>query len=286
MARTRSKMRQGRALAVDSLFWNREVSRERRVAYTVVDETKWANTIAPLPEQLPDRDGTHVECWHTQLHIECLVAAKPIQTTETPNAVPPQTQMGLPLAVESRLSAAASCRRQKPNEARSKVGRRSVFTSFPPSFGAQGPEMLLIFRPKRGADTTLPAPPLFQQAAIRAKSTSPVDATHCFSRSSRLIPRLASPQLTGALEGAHVLFLGWNGNSCLSHTSSFGLVFVCVAFRIFLESNGTHSQSGQSLHNVHCGHMVRAFSRASHSQSAPIFMKSSSLSVLSMLRVC
>lgn len=54
-------MRQGRALAVDSLFWNREVSRERRVAYTVVDETKWANTIAPLPEQLPDRDGTHVE---------------------------------------------------------------------------------------------------------------------------------------------------------------------------------------------------------------------------------
>ncbi|KAJ5023175.1 hypothetical protein J3E74DRAFT_294439 [Bipolaris maydis] len=159
MARTRSKMRQGRALAVDSLFWHREASRERRVACIVVNGTKWANAIAPLPEQLPDVDGTHVQCWHTQLHIECDVAAKPIQTTETQNAVPRQTQMGLPLAVESRLSAAASCRRQKPNEARSKVGRRSVFTSFPPSFGAQRPEMLLIFRPKHGADTTLPAPP-------------------------------------------------------------------------------------------------------------------------------
>ncbi|XP_014561909.1 hypothetical protein COCVIDRAFT_33141 [Bipolaris victoriae FI3] len=161
MARTRSKMRQGRALAVDSLFWNPEASRERRVTYMIVNGTKWANTMAPLPEQLPDRDGSHTRCWHTQLHIESHVAAKPIQTTETPNAVPRQTQMGLPLAVESRLSAAASCRRQKPNETRAKVGRRSVFTSLPPSFGAQGPEMLLIFRPKRGADTTLPAPPLF-----------------------------------------------------------------------------------------------------------------------------
>lgn len=34
-----------------------------------------------------------------------------------------------------------------------------MFTSFPPSFGAQRLEMLLIFRPKHGADTTLPAPP-------------------------------------------------------------------------------------------------------------------------------
>lgn len=61
MARTRSKMRQGRALAVDSLFWHREASRERRVACIVVNGTKWANAIAPLPEQLPDVDGTHVQ---------------------------------------------------------------------------------------------------------------------------------------------------------------------------------------------------------------------------------
>ncbi|EUC48947.1 hypothetical protein COCMIDRAFT_33622 [Bipolaris oryzae ATCC 44560] len=248
MARTRSNMRQSRALAVDFLFWNREVSRERWIAYVVVNGTEWANTIAPLPDQLPDRDGTHVQCWHTQLHIEHDVAAKPIQTTETQNAVPRQTQMGLPPAVESRLSAAASCRRQKPNQARSKVGRRSVFTSFPPSFGGHGPEMLLIFRPKHGADTTSPAPPF------------------------RLIPRSASPQLTGALQGAHVPFLSWNGNSCLSHTSSFGRVFVCVAFCAFL--------------NVHCGHMVRALSPAGHPRPAPISMNNSSLGVFSKLHVC
>lgn len=67
MARTRSKMRQGRALAVDSLFWNREASRERRVTYMVVNGTKWANTMAPLPEQLPDRDGSHVQLCKSSL---------------------------------------------------------------------------------------------------------------------------------------------------------------------------------------------------------------------------